>query len=125
MILKLKRGDTAKHFLQIPIAAYEDGMDIYFMAKPSPDDDLNDSAALISKHLTDADIISRDKDKVKYQLRFEADDTRDVKVGDESFVILQGEFELRTKDGNVFTFPGGNKFIQVMVNADIRRGGNG
>lgn len=78
MILKLKRGDTAKHFLQIPIAAYEDGMDVYFMAKPSPDDDLNDSAALISKHLTDADIISRDKDKVKYQLRFEADDTRDV-----------------------------------------------
>ena len=31
--LKLKRGDTAIHFVKIPIAMYQADMNVYFMVK--------------------------------------------------------------------------------------------
>ena len=41
--LKLKRGDTAIHFVKIPIAMYQADMNVYVMVKPAADDDNKDT----------------------------------------------------------------------------------
>ena len=33
--LKLKRGDSAVHFVKLPIAMYQAGMNVCFMVKPA------------------------------------------------------------------------------------------
>lgn len=119
--LKLKRGDTAVHFVKIPIAMYQTNMTVYFMVKPAADDDNKDIKAVISKHLTDSDIIAKDAVSVKYKLAFTPDDTNKIMFDGEKKQFLFGEFEFR-KDDQVFTYPSGDKFIKVTVYPDVRRG---
>lgn len=47
--MDLKRGDTQVFYVTVPSSIATDGTVMYFMAKIHPDDDKNDSAALISK----------------------------------------------------------------------------
>nr|DAN30995.1 MAG TPA: hypothetical protein [Caudoviricetes sp.] len=119
--LKLKRGDTAVHFVKIPIAMYQAGMNVYFMVKPAADDDNKDAKAVISKHLTDNDIITKDTVSVKYKLSFTPDDTDKIMFNGEKKQVFAGEFEFRAGD-QVYTYPSGDKFIKVTVYPDIRRG---
>lgn len=119
--LKLKRGDSAVHFVKIPIAMYQAGMNVYFMVKPAADDDNKDTKAVISKHLTDNDIITKDATSVKYKLSFTPDDTNKIMFDGEKKQVFAGEFEFRAGD-QVYTYPSGDKFIKVTVYPDVRRG---
>ena len=119
--LKLKRGDTAVHFVKVPLALYQAGMNVYFMVKPEADDDDKDTKAVISKHLADSDIITKDATSVKYKLSFTPDDTNKIMFDGEKKQVFSGEFEFR-KDNQVFTYPSGDKFIKVTIYPDVRRG---
>lgn len=125
--MDIKRGDTVLKTLGVPTSMYENGMDVFFMAKECIDNDLTDSAAVISKKLTDSgktDTSKRGVEQHLFNLTIEPEDTKSVKVDSccgES-VKLKGEFELRYGDGRVVTVPNTNKYIKVRVYGDVRRG---
>ena len=114
--MDLKRGDTQVFYVTVPSSIATDGTVMYFMAKIKPDDDKNDSAALISKS-------SSDKSNVRFRFELTPNDTNKIEFANKSILELAGEFEIRTPDGKVYSVPGKNKYIKVKVYADIRRGG--
>lgn len=123
MKLALKRGDTRLISFTVPEEIAPSGSTLYFMAKPAPDDDLNDASAVISKQTSDA---SPDgSGKVRFNLKLAPGDTQNIKMGGANKVEFLGELEVRTPSGEVYSIPDNNKFMKVTVYADIRRGGNG
>lgn len=118
--MDLKRGDTQVFYVTVPKSIATDGTVMYFMAKIKPDDDKNDSAALISKNSTDKSNIG---DNVRFRFELTPNDTNKIEFGNKSVLELAGEFEIRTPDGKVYSVPGKNKYIKIKVYADIRRGG--
>lgn len=123
MKLELKRGDSRDITITTDKSVAPVGSTAYFMAKPGPDDDLNDAAAVINKQ---ADSI---KDagggKVRIQFNLSPDDTMNINTGDEDKVQFKGEVEIHTTSGRVISIPSGKKYIEVIIYPDIRRGGNG
>lgn len=124
MKVKLKRGDTRSIYVTFPADIAPSGSVVYFMAKPAPDDDINDESAAINKYTTDFESVDNGK-KVRYHLRITPADTAMVKTSGAGSVKLRGEFEIRTPGGEVYSIPDNDKYIDVIVYADIRRAGNG
>ena len=120
--MEFKRGDTVTHRLIIPVAAYQAGLKIYFMAKEEPDDDSSDAKALILREFGDSDITTKTAEAVTYGLKFLPADTNSIQLKGDSKITLKGEFEFRYTDGRVKTFPDKGTPIKVIVYADIRRG---
>lgn len=118
--MDLKRGDNKTIYLSVPISVAPEGSTLYFMAKPQPDDDFSDEAALININTTDRVI---NGDKAKFTLKVLPADTKQIKLNNKSVIELRGEFEIRTPSGEIYSLPQDNRYIRVKVHADIRRGG--
>ena len=71
--MDLKRGDTQVFYVTVPKSIATDGTVMYFMAKIKPDDDKNDSSALISKS-------SSDKSDIGDNVRFRFELTRTIPI---------------------------------------------
>lgn len=123
MKLELKRGDSRIISFTLPEEIAPSGSTLHFMAKPALDDDLNDASAVISRQVKDSQPAG--PGKVRYKLKIAPADTLNIKMGGADKVEFLGELEIRTPDGDVYSIPATNKFMKVIVYADIRRGGNG
>jgi hypothetical protein len=118
--IEFKRGNGTTHTLKIPRANYVAGGTLYFTAKPAPDNDNTDTAAVINKSFTDSSV-TLDATYATYTLAFIPADIKPITFGaDETKKIYQGEFTLVPATGVPVTFPGNNKYIQTIIYADIK-----
>lgn len=121
--MEFKRGDTITHTLRMPREFYQEGSRLHFMAKAVWDNDFQDQKAEISKEFGDENVIL-DDEFATYTLKFTPEDTEQVVFSsEENIKELNGEIEIRTPSGEVYSYPSGKDFIKVKVYADIRRGG--
>ncbi len=121
--IKIKRGDSFSTTITIPLSIYQQGSTLYFMAKETPDNDFGDTKAVFSKSVSDSGAIVGDE-AVLYELSLTPTETSNVEFSSgESKKALLAEFEYRTPNGDVYSFPDDNKYIELTVYADIRRGG--
>lgn len=123
MKLELKRGDSRDITITTDASVAPVGSTVYFMAKPEPDDDLNDAAAVINKQADEITDIGGGKVRIRFSLN--PDDTMNINTGGEEKVQFKGEVEIHTPSGRVVSIPSGGKYIDVTIYPDIRRGGNG
>lgn len=123
-ILELKRGDGATRQFKLPISLYHVGAILGFAAKPIPDNDVTDAAAVISREFTDADVdIVTDPNYAIYTMVFDPADTASITFDtsqNETRKIYVGEFQYKTLTGNPVSFPGNDDYIEVIVYADVR-----
>lgn len=121
--IKIKRGDSFSTTITIPLSIYQPGSTLYFMAKETPDNDFGDTKAVFSKSVSDGGAIVGDE-AVFYNLSLTPAETSNVEFSTvENKKELLAEFEYRTPNGEVYSFPDDDKYIEVIVYADIRRGG--
>ena len=121
--IKIKRGDSFSTSITIPLSIYQPGSTLYFMAKEAPDNDFGDMKAVFSKSVSDSGATVGDE-AVSYSLNLTPAETSGVEfVSGERQRELLAEFEYRTPNGGVYSFPDDDKYIEVIVYADIRRGG--
>jgi hypothetical protein len=128
--MDFKKGDLQTHYFQLPLEAWTPGGTLWFAAKPDPDNDASDSAAVINKSFGDADIVGAlDDDNaeytvgfVTYRLTFEPTDVNVSFDGGDKNKHFLGEFEFVSSVGEPESFPSDDQFIDVIVYADIKRG---
>lgn len=121
--LELMRGSAATRLFKLPISLYQAGAILGFAVKPVPDNDLTDAAAVIKKTFTDANVdLDSDPTKAIYTLSFTSADTVgitfDEGVTENTYV---GQFKYKKLTVDPEYYPGTNKYIQVIIYADIRR----
>ena len=121
--IKIKRGDSFSATITIPLSIYQPGSTLYFMAKETPDNDFEDTKAVFSKSVGYGGATVGDE-AVFYNLSLTPAETSNVEFSTgKSKKELLAEFEYRTPNGEVYSFPDDDKYIEVIVYADIRRGG--
>lgn len=119
--MKFKKGDTVNHSFRLPIGDYSEGGSLWFAAKPDPDNDPTDAAAVIDKEFTDDDV-TLDATWATWALAFDADDISNVNFSNgEKKKTYIGEFQYVVGD-SVHTFPSDDNFIEVIIYADVKRG---
>lgn len=123
--MDIKRGDTIRKTLAVPLSVYEAGLRVYFMAKNRPDNDMADTQAVIKKELTDTgktEPNSRGVDCRIFELAIDPADTNGINFCCPKRVKLVAEFELRYTSGKILTLPSKANYLRVTVYSDIRRG---
>lgn len=121
--IKIKRGDSFSTSITIPLSIYQPGSTLYFMAKEAPDNDFGDTKAVFNKSVSDSGA-TVGNETVSYSLNLTPAETSNVEFSTgKSKKELLAEFEYRTPNGEVYSFPDDDKYIEVIVYADIRRGG--
>ena len=119
--LTIKRGDEVTRRLYIPISIYEPGSILGFAAKPIPDNDITDSAAVISKEFDD-DNVALTASHAVYTMLFESSDTYDIEfLNGATENLYAGEFQYKKPSAGPISWPGNNQYIDVIVYADVRR----
>lgn len=123
--IEFKRGDAATHYFKIPTANWTAGGTLWFAAKPAVDADATDAAAVINKSFTDSVVTDETINGVahkKYTLAFVAADTANVTFTDGTTKNkYKGEFQFVPTSGAPVSFPADDKYIEVLVYADIKR----
>lgn len=128
LTMNFKRGDGLTHYFQVPEDSFVAGAKLFFAAKPQPDDDVTDAAAVIDKEFGDGDIVSPGHEQylegfVTYELTFEPGDITGVSFGDGSSKRkFKGEFQYVPDTGIPTSSPDDDNFIDVVIFADIKRG---
>lgn len=118
--IEFKRGDGATHYFKMPSDSWSAGGMLRFAAKPIPDDDSTDAAALINVTFDDT-VVTDDGDYKKYTLDFVASDTDSILTSNAKYIKLLGEFQWTPASGDPTTYPGNDKYIETIVYADIAR----
>jgi hypothetical protein len=122
-ILQLTRGSGATRTVSIPISLYVSGSTLRFTAKPFPDNDLTDGAAVINKTTTTADTTTNPLYAI-YVLTFVPSDTSAITfdtTSGQTQIIYVGQLKYTPLGGEPIYFPGTNQYIKVIVDADIPR----
>jgi hypothetical protein len=125
--IEFKKGDANTHYFQIPVDSWTPGGLLFFTAKPQPDDDATDAAAVIDKQFDDTAVVGPSHEMyetawVTYQLDFLPGDITNVSFADGSKnKKYEGEFQYVPDTGLPQSFPGDDEFIETIIYADIRR----
>lgn len=125
--ITLKRGDINETYFGYPIDSWESGSKLFFAAKPVPDNDINDTFAVINKEYGDNDIIAEtheffDPNFKTYRCVILPSDTNGITFPDKTSQIkYAGEFQFIPPGGSPESFPKDNQYFEVVVYADIRR----
>jgi hypothetical protein len=123
--VEFKKGDGATHYAYIPAASWSAGGKLFFAAKPVPDDDNADTAAVINTTFTDSVVSDETVDDVaykKYTMSFVGSDANGIAMGGKKKKKFLGEFQFVPSSGQPTTWPGDDQFLDVIVYADIKRG---
>lgn len=114
----MPRGDSRTLPISIPAAVYGVGADIFFTMKKTVDADTTDSAAVVKKTLTDANITSVTADTVNYLLILNPADTTGVAPD-----TYRAEFEYVSADKlTVITYPDPNVgLFNIIITGDVTR----
>lgn len=114
----MPRGDTRSLPIAIPVGTYSAGANIYFAMKLAIDADSTDSAAVLKKVLSDANIVSTDATNVHYILKFVPADTTNVTPA-----TYFAEFEFVSADKSVvITYPDPDLMIfKIKITGDVNR----
>lgn len=118
--MEFKRGDDVQHFFELPIASYQAGGTLTFIAKPVVDNDSSNTAAVIQRDFDDtaADVSTT---AAIWTLDFPPADTLGIVYEDgASSRQFLGEFQYTQSNGQIKSFPGNNDFIEVVVFGDIK-----
>lgn len=120
--MEFKKGDNTNHVFKLPLADYEIGGTLWFAAKPVPDNDAGDAAAVINKSFDDTNV-TLDATYAVWALEFEPADIVGVNfTNGETNKEYVGEFQLVQSDGTVNSFPNTDDYIEVVIYADVKRG---
>jgi hypothetical protein len=128
MQMEFKKGDGQTHYFSLPEESWTPGGTLWFAAKPIPDNDATDAAAVIDKSFDDTTIVDSDHEEyaagfVTYQLEFLPGDITGVNFNNgESSLEYLGEFQFVPDTGIPESFPPNNEYINVIIYADIKRG---
>jgi hypothetical protein len=124
-ILQLVRGSGATRTVSLPISLYVTGSTLRFTAKPAPDNDLTDAAAVINKTFNDSDVdTSSNPLYAIYTMTFIPSDTTGITFDTSSGqtqIIYAGQIKYTPLGGEPVYYPGSNNYIQVIIDADIPR----
>lgn len=122
------RNDGTTKYFYMPEDSWSSGGTLNFMAKVIPDNDINNSAAVINKNFTDSNIINNSDPKYKtgyvgYKMVFVGSDTSAIAFNNNaSQNKYKGQFQWTPSSGSPVSFPANNKYIDVIVYADIKVG---
>ncbi len=122
--MPFKKGDRNVHYFLLPEDQYTVGGVLSFAAKPAPDNDASDAAAVIDKQFGDdvVDLVSNPGFAL-FTLEFEPNDIVGVNYTNGAKVIkYMGEFQYVPNGGQPISWPGDDDFIVVPIYADIKRG---
>lgn len=117
--IEFKRGDTITHTFIMPTSSWSPGGTLFFTAKPAVDDDLTDANAVINVSFSDS-VAVNDGTNVTYTMTFLPAATAAIASNGETSIDYLGEFQY-VNGTSVSTFPGNDKYIDVIVYFDIRR----
>ncbi len=122
-VMNIKKGDyVTGNYFKLPIDNYTPGGTLFFAAKPMPDNDATDAAAVIDKSFDDSSV-TIDATYATWDLIFEPDDVVGVSFASgEKVKKYLGEFQFVDSGGHPSSFPAGDDYIQVNIYADIKRG---
>lgn len=126
--IEFKKGDAVTHYFGFPVDSWSPGGTLFFAAKPQPDDDVTDGAAVINANFDDNDIIDSthsfyDPAFVTYELNFVPDDIKNVSFADGAGQRrYDAEYQYIPSGGYPETFPGDDNFLECIIYADIKRG---
>lgn len=119
--MPFKYGDRVVHYFKMPIADYSAGGKLWFAAKPSPDNDTTDGAAVIDKSFTDS-VVTTDATWATWTLEFLPADLQNISFASgEDELDYEGEFQFVDASGHPKSYPDDNNYIEVKVYADIKR----
>jgi len=128
-ILQLVRGSGATRTVSLPISLYVVGSTLRFTAKPVPDNDPTDAAAVINKTFTDADVdIVSNPLYAIYTMTFIPSDTSGISFDTTSGVtqnVYVGQIKYTPLGGEPIYFPGPDSsgrpitYIKVTVDANV------
>lgn len=119
-----KRGDGITHTFTMPTANWSAGGKLFFAAKPAIDDDTTDAAAVINQTFTDTNVTDVTVGGVamkRYTCYFPPSATNSIASGGATSKDYLGEFQWVSAGGVPSTFPGDDKFFDVVVYFDVRR----
>jgi hypothetical protein len=122
--IEFKRGDGITHYFTMPTSSWSAGGKLFFTAKPAVDDDATDAAAVINATFTDSVVTDTTVNGVaskKYTCYFPPSATNSIATAGASKVDYKGEFQWVSSGGIPSTFPGNDKFLDVVLYADLRR----
>ena len=122
-VMKFPRRGGVTHYFSIPEASWSAGGTLFFTAKPQPDDDTTDAAAVIDKGFDDSKKTIA-HGIVRYQLDFVGDtdiDKVSFAGGDES-LTFEGQFTFVPASGPKQYFPAEPDFIETIIYPTIKNG---
>jgi hypothetical protein len=122
--MEFTRGDGAYHTFSIPAANWTPLGKLFFAAKPSIDDDINDAAASIQGNWDDGAVTNVTINGVaykKYACTFPPVATNSIISNGASSITLIGEFQYVPASGYPITFPANDQKIDVTVYFDVKR----
>jgi hypothetical protein len=122
--IEFKRGDGITHYFSMPTANWSAGGKLWFTAKPVIDDDSTDAAATITTSYTDSAVTDVTVSGVaykKYTCYFPPSATNSIASGGAKKADYLGEFQWVSAAGVPSTFPGNDKFFDVVVYFDVKR----
>lgn len=122
--IEFVRSGNCSHGFTMPLSAWSAGGTLYFIAKEQPDDDPNDTKAVINKPFSD-DVATVDSTAgtVRYQLDFVPADVTIAKIpfaNGSTKAKFKGQFKFVSADGVIQYFPANDKFYEVNVYANLR-----
>lgn len=126
--MNFKKGDDNIHYFRMSEAVFVPGGTLWFAAKPAVDNDGADSAAVINKSFTDANIVDNTHEQyvegyATYELVFLPGDITSITYANgEKLKKYIGEFQLVSALNTVKSFPDDSNFIEVIIHADVKRG---
>lgn len=119
--IEFKLGDGATHYFELPVSLWSAGGKLFFTAKSVPDADASDGNAVINKTFTDLNV-SVGSTYARYTCTFAPGDVNvSFSDGSKKKKYL-GEFQFVPTTNIPQTYPGNDKYLEVVVYADIRRG---
>lgn len=122
--MEFTRGDGAYHTFSIPAANWTPLGKLFFAAKPTIDDDLNDAAASIQGKWDDGAVTNVTINGVAYKqyaCTFAPVATNSILSNGASSTTLIGEFQYVPASGYPVTFPANDQKIPVTVYFDVKR----
>jgi hypothetical protein len=124
--MEFTRGDGAANTkgFSMPASSWSPGGRLYFAAKPAPDDDLTDTAALIKNSWGDEAVTDTVRNGIAYKhyaCTFPPATTSGIVSNGADSIELLGEFEWVSAAGDPVTEPGKTPKLDVVVYMDIVR----
>jgi hypothetical protein len=123
--INFTRGDAITHTFSMPASAWSPGGKLWFVAKPTVDDDNTDAAAVIKKSWTDSAVSDTTINGVAYKqyaCSFVPADTNSILSNGAQSAQYLGEFQWEDSTGVPITFPATDPKLNCTVYFDIARG---